>query len=145
MDISVEQVKVFYPEITNSINELLIELDPDSKRLSHDDVKSIIENSNNYLLVAKTSSDNKVAGMIALIAVNAPSGKKGLMEDFVVGKNNRGKGIGTKLINELITKAREVGMSHIDFTSTPQRAEANKLYQNLGFKKRETNVYRIIL
>jgi ribosomal protein S18 acetylase RimI-like enzyme len=145
MDISVEQITAFYPEITNSINELLMELDPDSKQLSHDDVKSIIENSNNYLLVAKTSPDNKVAGMITLIAVNAPSGKKGLMEDFVVGKNYREKGIGTKLIRELIIKAREVGMSHIDFTSNPQRVDANKLYQNLGFKKRDTNVYRIIL
>ncbi|MEK7060924.1 MAG: GNAT family N-acetyltransferase, partial [Patescibacteria group bacterium] len=63
--------------------------------------------------------------------------------DIVVDEEYRGKGIGTKLITAAINQARKEGVKHIDFTSRPQRVAANRLYQRLGFKKRETNVYRL--
>ena len=33
----------------------------------------------------------------------------------------------------------------VDLTSRPDRAEANLLYQRLGFNRRDTNVYRLQL
>jgi ribosomal protein S18 acetylase RimI-like enzyme len=32
----------------------------------------------------------------------------------------------------------------VDLTSRPSREIANKLYQNVGFQKRETNIYRFL-
>jgi|WetSurMetagenome_2_1015567.scaffolds.fasta_scaffold60711_2 ribosomal protein S18 acetylase RimI-like enzyme len=145
MEITIEQLKTFPEEVTENINSLLEQLNPDAQELSVDDCKRIIENESNYFLVAKESLNRRIVGMLTFIVLNAPSGRKGLLEDLVVDKNYRGKGIGAKLINEAISKARNLGILHIDFTSNPKRVEANKLYEHLGFEKRDTNVYRIDL
>ncbi|MDO8461045.1 MAG: GNAT family N-acetyltransferase, partial [bacterium] len=65
--------------------------------------------------------------------------------DIVVDKEFRGQGIGTKLIKTAIVKARDADAFTIDFTSRPSRESANLLYKKLGFKQRETNVYRLEL
>jgi ribosomal protein S18 acetylase RimI-like enzyme len=38
--------------------------------------------------------------------------------------------------------AKLAGAKSVDLTSRPSRVEANKLYRELGFVLRETNVYR---
>jgi ribosomal protein S18 acetylase RimI-like enzyme len=45
------------------------------------------------------------------------------------------------MMEQAITTAREAGANGISLTSNPLRVEANKLYQTLGFQKRDTNVY----
>ena len=37
------------------------------------------------------------------------------------------------------------GARTVDLTSRPSRQDANRLYQELGFELRETNVYRYAL
>jgi ribosomal protein S18 acetylase RimI-like enzyme len=37
--------------------------------------------------------------------------------------------------------AREKGASGVSLTSNPKREAANRLYQKMGFKKRDTNAY----
>ena len=41
--------------------------------------------------------------------------------------------------------AAETGCRTVDLTSRPSRLDANRLYEQLGFIRRETNVYRISL
>ena len=36
----------------------------------------------------------------------------------------------------------EAGATTVDLTSRPSREAANRLYQRLGFQRRDTNVYR---
>jgi ribosomal protein S18 acetylase RimI-like enzyme len=143
MEIKVEQLKIFSSEVTGALNYLLVQLNPGSKILNDVDVKNVVENLSNRFFVARI--DNKIIGMLTLIVVNTFSAKKGLFEDLVVDKNFQGRGIGTKLINEAIGQARKEGIVRIDFTSSPERIAANKLYESLGFKKRNTNIYRIDL
>ena len=38
---------------------------------------------------------------------------------------------------------RDLGNVDIHLTSSPHRVAANKLYQKLGFEKRETNAYEM--
>ena len=54
----------------------------------------------------------------------------------------RGKGIGEALTREALRVAQEAGAITVDLTSRPVREAANRLYQRIGFEKRETNVYR---
>lgn len=145
MEIAIEQIKTFSPDITQAFNNLLVQLKPDAKILKDEDVRKVIEGSSTYLLVARDTSKNKIIGMLTLIIFNAFSAKKGLLEDIVVDRNHRGRGIGAKLINEAINKARNEKVSYIDLTSRPEKIAANDLYQRLGFKKRDTNAYRIEL
>jgi ribosomal protein S18 acetylase RimI-like enzyme len=145
MEITIEQIKTFSPDMTQEFNNLLKQLNSNSRMLSDENVGRIIEESGNRLFVAREAIKNRIVGMLTLVVINAFVAKKGLFEGIVVDKSYQGKGIGTKLINEAINQARKEGIIQIDFTSNPTRIAANKLYENLGFEKRDTNVYRIKL
>ena len=43
---------------------------------------------------------------------------------------------------EALAAAKSAGATTVDLTSRPSREAANRLYQRVGFEKRETNVYR---
>jgi GNAT superfamily N-acetyltransferase len=59
----------------------------------------------------------------------------GYLEDVYIDEDLRGKGIGTKLLNEVIEEARNRGCYKIVATSRYFREEVHKLYERLGFKK----------
>jgi len=63
----------------------------------------------------------------------------------VVDNAARGKGVGEKLTQFAIEFTANKGIKSINLTSSPDRIAANKLYQRLGFIKRETNVYRLTI
>jgi ribosomal protein S18 acetylase RimI-like enzyme len=41
--------------------------------------------------------------------------------------------------------ARSAGARTVDLTSRPSRDAANRLYERLGFRRRESVVYRVVL
>ena len=145
MEVYIEQVKNYSIELTKAINRLLKQLNTDASLLTDDEVKTMIASQANRLFVARKLEGKEIVGMLNLIAFRIPFAKKGLLEDMVVDKKYRGKGIGTRLISAAIDQARQEELKYIDFTSNPMRVEANKLYQRLGFEKRDTNAYRIKL
>ena len=49
---------------------------------------------------------------------------------------------GTVYEEFLVSLRGRRGAKTVDLTSRPSREAANRLYQRLGFKQRETNVYR---
>lgn len=145
MEINIEQLKTFSEEVTDVLNNLLKQLNPNARTLSDEDEKEIIEETANRIFVARESVGNKIVGLLTLIIINAQFVKKGLIEDVVVDEKYRGKGVGTKLVARAINQAREEGVKYIDLTSNSTKVAANKFYQHLGFKIRDTNVYRIEL
>lgn len=67
------------------------------------------------------------------------------IESVVVSTKCRGKGYGKEMMAVLIDKARKLNVHHIQLTSNPKRLAANKLYQDLGFERYETNCYKMVL
>ena len=57
----------------------------------------------------------------------------GLMEDVFVDESQRGGGLGTKLVNEIIAAARENGCYKLIATSRDSRPKVHELYRRLGF------------
>lgn len=49
------------------------------------------------------------------------------------------------LNREALRLAREAGARTVDLTSRPDRAGANRVYERLGFRARESTVYRVPL
>lgn len=98
---------------------------------------------NTFILAAREGT--AIVGMATLIAMFTPSGLYGMVEDVVVHERARGRGIGRALVERLIREARRQRMMMLELTSNPSRAAANHLYQSLGFQKRDTNPYRLIL
>ena len=57
----------------------------------------------------------------------------GLLEDFFVAESERGGGLGTALVNEVIAAAREAGCYKLVATSRASRPKVHELYERLGF------------
>jgi len=47
------------------------------------------------------------------------------------------------LTQEAVRLARAAGARTVDLTSRPSRAAANRLYERLGFRLRDSQVYRL--
>lgn len=145
MEISIEQIKTYSLQLLGALNKLLKQLDNTATPLTQIDIKHMIASSANRLFIARCLDNKEIIGMLTMIIFRIPFAKKGLLEDIVVDKTYRKKGVGTKLIAAAVNQAREEGVTHLDLTSRSTRVAANNLYQRLGFKKRDTNIYRIIL
>ena len=94
------------------------------------------------LLVARDGADGAVLGSLTLVVFRIPTGMRALVEDVVVDEAARGRGVGSALTREALRRAETLGCRTVDLTSRPSREAANRLYQELGFQRRETNVYR---
>lgn len=145
MEFYIERIKDYSVGLTEAINKLLMQLNETAIPLTDLDVKNMIVSSVSRLFVARRLDNKEIVGMLTMIIFRIPYAKKGLLEDIVVDKEYRKKGIGTKLIATALDLARKEGVVYLDFTSRPTRTSANNLYQHLGFKKRNTNIYRILL
>ena len=130
-------------EILSQVNCLLPQLSKSASPLSLESLDILAKSESTNLFVAKEGK--KVWGMLSLVLFPIPTGTKAWVEDVVVDSSARGKGIGKALMNHALKKVREKRGKSIDLTSRPSRETANKLYQSLGYQKRETNVYRLSL
>ena len=65
------------------------------------------------------------------------------IESVVVSSSCRGRGYGQELISAMIDAAKGFQAHHIQLTSNPARVVANRLYQELGFERYETNCYKM--
>ena len=64
------------------------------------------------------------------------------VESVVVSSKCRGRGYGKELMTAMIEAAKKMNVHHIQLTSNPARVAANRLYQDLGFERYETNCYK---
>ena len=88
----------------------------------------------------------RIVGCASLCVTASPTGCKAHIEDVVVLSTYRGQQLGRRLMEHVLDYARKelpVG-TKIYLTSRPHRVAANALYQSLGFRRKETNVYEII-
>ncbi len=129
------------PNLVNQINSLLIQLTPDPQSFEPIDESRFCEILSKCMIYSAWNG-NKLVGMATLANFKTLMGNKGFVEDVVTDSSARKQGIGRKLIQGLERRARLLGISELNLTSHPSRVAANALYQNLGYEKRETNVYR---
>lgn len=129
------------------INLLLIQLNSKVEELTVERLLYVTRTSR--LLVASCADrplrQDRVVGMATLVPIEQLTGRTGRVEDVVVDKEYRGQGIGKRLMELIVAEAKRLGLEKLELTSNPARKAANKLYKSLGFKRKETNVYRLVL
>ncbi len=142
-EIHLEQAREASDELLTAMQRLMAQLTavppPDMAELD-----KMLSSSATTLFLAR-QADETIIGMAALTVFRVPSGLKAWIEDVVVDESRRGKGIGESLTVACINHARKLGVSSIHLTSNPARTAANRLYQKLGFKRHETNLYQLKL
>ena len=142
-NIEIVEVETSSKEIVDALQKLLPQLSSNYKTFDYLDLEEIVRSDSTRLFIALDSaSENQIIGTYTLVFFRTPLSKIIRIEDVIVDKNRRGQGIGKWMMNHAIAYAIKIGVSKIELTSHPLRIEANKLYQSLGFKKIDTNVYQ---
>ncbi len=130
--------------LLGQLNALLAQLRKDSPAAGTlADLQELVLNKNTHIVVAKEGE--KITGVAFLLIMPKLGKRIALVEDVVVDEASRGKGIGKEIMKKAIGIAKEQHATYVTLTSRPARAEANAFYQKLGFKQKETNVYRMNL
>ena len=132
-------------EVTESLSEayklLVPQLSTSSNPPTAENLKEIIESDSAQILIAE-DRNGVILGTMTLIIFRIPTGIRAWIEDVVVDSSARGMGIGKELNLAALELAKKAGAKTVELTSRPSREQANQLYKNIGFVKRETNVYR---
>jgi ribosomal protein S18 acetylase RimI-like enzyme len=105
------------------------------------ELEAIVSSPATAILLA-CDDDGAIIGSLTLALFRTPTGARAWIEDVVVDEDARGQGAGKALVEEAIRLASEAGVRTVDLTSRPSRDAANSLYEKIGFRSRETNVYR---
>jgi len=129
-------------EVLDAFQRLIPQLTKYSSPPTPEELINMIESPQTIIFLARyPDRSGDIVGTATLAIFQTPS-IHGWIEDVVVGQEFRQKGIGKALTEACIQKAREMGLREVNLSSNPSRAAANKLYQSMGFIRRETNVYR---
>ncbi|MFT7598892.1 MAG: ribosomal protein S18 acetylase RimI-like enzyme [Acidimicrobiales bacterium] len=127
-------------ELVAAFERLIPQLSSSNPPPTRDELQFMADSPASVLLVAE--EDGYIYGSLTLALFRIPTGLRAWIEDVVVDSEARGKGVGRLLNETAIGRAQAEGAGTVDLTSRPSREAANRLYQRLGFKARETNIYR---
>jgi ribosomal protein S18 acetylase RimI-like enzyme len=137
------EIVEFSPEVLLALNRLLPQLSATARTMTEADLRAVIRSEASHLYIVMESG--QCLGSMTLVIFDSPTGRRARIEDVVVDSQERGKGVGQKLMAHALRAAAGFGAQSIDLTSNPQRAAANALYLKMGFERKQTHVYRILL
>jgi ribosomal protein S18 acetylase RimI-like enzyme len=139
----IETITAITPSVADSIAALVRQLSSSAKAPAQDVLEAMVNAPGTAMLAARQSGN--FVGMLTLVTFTIPTGVRAIIEDVVVDERYRGQGIAEALTKEALVLADAAGARTVDLTSRPSREAANRLYQKLGFQKRDSNVYRYTL
>jgi ribosomal protein S18 acetylase RimI-like enzyme len=143
MDLQVEIATEARQDLVDAFRRLLPQLSSAAAPLDVEAVGRILACDANTVLIARDG--DTIVGTLTLVMFPVPSGLRARIEDVVVDHAARGRGVAGLLTHEALRLARQAGARTVDLTSRPDRAAANRLYERMGFRPRESSVYRLPL
>ena len=135
------EINTYSPEYHEAMQRFLDQLTPEHMTLTEEMVKQLIASENSHLFFLM--QDEQVAGMLTVGIYYSPTGGKAWIEDVVVDEAFRGQGLSKLLVAHAIQFVESKQIPLLMLTSNPTRVAANKLYQTMGFGRKQTNVYRM--
>jgi len=97
--------------------------------------RDLLSDANSYFLVAEI--EGAVVGFINFTTRNtilhpAPSG---LIDELVIAKKYRGKGIGKQLLITAIEKCKQFGCCEVEVSTETENTKAREFYKKCGFEE----------
>ncbi|MBQ0088686.1 MAG: GNAT family N-acetyltransferase [Prevotellaceae bacterium] len=110
---------------------------------TRESLESMLADPNSHLYVIR--DEGRIVACACLCVFHQPFNTDATIESVVVSSKMRGKGLGRKLMENLLEEAARMKVDCIHLASNPKRKAANALYQKMGFEKKETNCYMMKL
>jgi ribosomal protein S18 acetylase RimI-like enzyme len=142
-DAAIAQADAVDDELVEAFARLIPQLSSSSPPPTAEHLAAIVESPDTVLFLARL--DGRIVGALTLAFYRIPTGLKSWIEDVVVDEAAGRRGIGEALNRAALDEARRRGAKDVSLTSRPSREAANRLYQRIGFERRETNLYRYSL
>ena len=124
------------------LTQLMTELS-DRVNFTQSDLMLVLRDCNCHLYVILDGEH--IVGCATLCIFHSPTGTKASIEDVVVSSAYRGQHLGKQLMEYVLVQAKACASIELHLTSNPMRVAANKLYQSIGFQKKETNCYQMTI
>lgn len=124
------------------LTQLMTELS-DRVNFTQSDLMLVLRDCNCHLYVIQDGEH--IVGCATLCIFHSPTGTKASIEDVVVSSAYRGQHLGKQLMEYVLEQAKAYAPIELHLTSNPMRVAANKLYQSLGFQRKETNCYQMMI
>jgi GNAT superfamily N-acetyltransferase len=143
--IEIREATTVDADLVDAFARLVPQLSRSSPPPTDPQLADIVGSPCSTLLLAvdtERSGSDAIVGSLTLVVFRIPTGLRAWIEDVVVDSSATRRGVGESLNRRALELAAELGARSVDLTSRPSREAANRLYQRLGFKARETNVYR---
>jgi len=142
LNMYIEKASEVSDELFEAVQRLVPQLGQHKIIPSRNELASLLNSEASSLWIAKYPDDHgKLAGILTIAIYRVPTGLRSIVEDVVVDQDFRRLGIADALMRAAIEYVRDLGVDGISLTSNPKREAANKLYQAMGFERRETNSY----
>ena len=135
------EIKNYSLEYQEAMQRFLDQLTSSPMTLTEEMFNQFLASSNSHLFFLL--KDEQIAGMLTVGIYHSPTGGKAWIEDVVVDESFRGQGLSKLLVAHAIEFTKSKQIPSLMLTSNSKRVAANKLYQTMGFERKETNVYRM--
>lgn len=122
------------------VNKLISQLDSTAVVNEQSLYKAMVDG-----YVSKIEKGGKLLGMGWIFPRQTMLRRQAVVEDMIVDESQRGKGLGEKILKDLIRWAKMQGVEVVELTTNSKRIAANSLYKKVGFKLHETNHYLLNL
>ena len=138
----IQEIQTYTQAQFEDLKQLMSELS-DRVNFTETDLTLVLKDSNCHLCVILDGEH--IVGCATLCIFHSPTGTKASIEDVVVSSAYRGQHLGKQLMEYVLEQAKACAPIELHLTSNPMRVAANQLYQSLGFQKKETNCYQMMI
>jgi GNAT superfamily N-acetyltransferase len=144
----IEAVTEATAELRDALARLLPQLNPNLPPPDAERLERLVADPDVVLLVAREDGPaGHIVGTTTVIVYTTPFWIKARLDEVVVDGSARGKGAGEALVRAALDVARRRGaqIAELQSARTDSRQAAHRLYERLGFKVRDSDVFRISL
>jgi len=127
-----------------AIGQLTLELIETMSDTEGIDIKLIAENCRNLLNEVNSHILVAEIGGVVVGFVNFTTrktilhrGLSGLIDELIIAKSYRGKGIGKQLLSSAIEKSRQLGCCEVEVSTEKTNIKAGEFYRQYGFTERD--------